>query len=275
MKSRVAGGAAANTLGATGKTDGTSRMLVNAATLPVDPAQEWIQSTYDRTAQNYRAQDEEHICGRDYHYLSRTLREVTRSFDREIRVLDLGCGTGRYFHCIENAQELVGLDISQQMLDAARDPVRADEVTARKVTLVQGDLFSAEYPAGNFDFIYCVGVFGNGCAINARTCAKIMGWLAPDGACFFDATDVSCLPARLKIRKRVAAAVYSRLPRAAKSWWMKRAGWPPFFGVDINAVRRELQRGGFEIEWITSRRSQLPMGSGFKLEVLCSKRANR
>src|ERR1043165_7159053 len=119
---------------------------MNAAMMPVDPAHEWLQSTYDRTAQDYRAQDEEHICGRDYNHWSRVLREVSASFDREIRVLDLGCGTGRYFHCVENARELVGLDISQQMLDAARNPVRSDDVSARKVTLVQGDLFSAQFP---------------------------------------------------------------------------------------------------------------------------------
>ena len=104
---------------------------VNAATMLADPAQEWLQSTYDRTAHDYRAQDEEHICGHDYNHLSRLLREITSAFDREIRVLDLGCGTGRYFHCVENARELVGLDLSQQMLDAARNPVRGDEVSAR------------------------------------------------------------------------------------------------------------------------------------------------
>jgi len=245
--------------------------LVNTAALPVDPAHEWIQSTYDRTAQKYRAQDEEHVCGSDYQRLSRALREVTASFDRRIRVLDLGCGTGRYFHCVENAKELVGLDISRQMLDAARNPVRGEEVTARDVRLVQGDLLSVKFAPGHFDFIYCLGVFGNGCGVEARTCAKIWDWLAAGGSWMFDATDVSCLPARMKIRKRVAAELYSRLPRSAKSWWMKRAGWPPFFGADLNAVRRTLQHAGFEIEWITSRRSQLPNGTGYKLEVLCRK----
>jgi SAM-dependent methyltransferase len=246
-------------------------MLVNTTALPVDPAHEWIQSTYDRTAQKYRAQDDEHICGSDYQRLSQALREVTSSFDREIRVLDLGCGTGRYFHCVQNARELVGLDISQQMLDAARNPVRGDEVSAGKVTLVQGDLFSANFPPAHFDFIYCLGVFGNGCGVDARSCARIKEWLSPGGMLMFDATDISCFPVRVKIRKRVAAALYSRLPRSAKSWWMRRAGWPPFFGADLNSVRRTLRRGGFEIEWITSQRSQLPNGAGFKLEVLCRK----
>jgi ubiquinone/menaquinone biosynthesis C-methylase UbiE len=248
-------------------------LRTESTTLPVDPAHEWLQNTYDRTAQDYRAQDEEHIGGRDYHHLSRVLREITSSFDREIRVLDLGCGTGRYFHCVENARELVGLDISQQMLDAARNPVRAEEMTAREVKLVQGDLLSAKFPDAHFDFIYCLGVFGNGCAINAATCARIWAWLAPGGMWLFDTTDVSFLPRPMRIRKKVAAEVYSALPRAAKNAWVKRSGWPPFFGSDLNSLRVNLQKAGFEIEWITSRRSQLPAGTGFKLEVLARKPA--
>src|SRR3569832_980308 len=131
MTSLVAGQLAANTFWPARKRTmaGIDQALsVDMAGLPVDPAHAWLQQTYDRTAQNYRAQDEEHICGRDYHHVSKILRDVSGSFDREIQVLDMGCGTGRYFHAIKNARELIGLDISQQMLDAARHPVRGDEV---------------------------------------------------------------------------------------------------------------------------------------------------
>jgi SAM-dependent methyltransferase len=243
----------------------------NVAGLSIDPAHAWLQRIYDRTAQNYRAQDEEHVSGHDYRHVSKILRHVSGSFDREIRALDLGCGTGRYFHCVQNARELVGLDISQQMLDAARNPVRGQEISARKVTLKQGDLFSGEFPEGHFDLIYCVGVFGNGCAITARACAQIWRWLARGGVWFFDATDVSFLPWRAKIKKNIAARIYSALPRFAKNAWVKRSGWPPFFGNDLNGVRARLQNAGFIIDWITSRRSQLPAGAGYKLEVLCRK----
>ena len=36
-----------------------------------------------------------------------------------LRVLDLGCGTGRYFHCLNNISCLVGIDISPDMLEVA------------------------------------------------------------------------------------------------------------------------------------------------------------
>ena len=241
------------------------------AHLPVDPAHAWLQRTYDRTAGDYRAQDEEHISGHDYHHLSRILQDVSSAFGHEIRALDLGCGTGRYFHCVRNARELVGLDISQQMLDAAQHPVRAEDVTAREVTLTQGDLFSAKFPDGYFNLVYCLGVFGNGCAITARACEQIWKWLARGGLWFFDATDVSYLPRRARLKKNIAARMYSVLPTFAKNAWVKRTGWPPFFGNDLCGVRARLQKAGFIIEWITSRRSQLPAGAGYKLEVLCRK----
>lgn len=242
-----------------------------AATVAVDPAHEWLQETYDRTALDYRSQDEEHISGADYQHVSKILRDVSGSFDRDIRVLDLGCGTGRYFHCIQNARELVGLDISQQMLDAARNPVRGHEVTARELTLVQGDLFSVKFADGYFDFIYCMGVFGNGCGITPRACAQIHRWLAPGGAWYFDATDTSLLPRSSRVKKDLAAQVYAALPRTAKSAWVKKKGWPPFFGNDVNSVRRRLHRAGLIVEWITSRRSILPAGIGYKLETLARK----
>jgi SAM-dependent methyltransferase len=166
---------------------------------------------------------------------------------------------------------LVGLDISQQMLDAARDPVRADEVTAREVKLVQGDLFSADFPDGYFDFIYCLGVFGNGCALSPQACARVWKWLAAGAIWLFDATDVSALPLATKLRKNLAAQIYSALPRSARQAWVKRNGWPPFFGCSVESLRRRLERAGLVVEWVMSRRSQLTQGEGYKLEALCRK----
>jgi ubiquinone/menaquinone biosynthesis C-methylase UbiE len=245
-----------------------------ARPMAINPAHEWLQRTYDRTARDYRAQDEEHICGRDYEQIAKTLKDICASFDREIRVLDLGCGTGRYFHCVQNARELVGLDISQQMLNTARNPVLAEVITARKITLIQGELFSANFRDAEFDLIYCLGVFGNGCGITKAACAQIRRWLAPHGAWFFDAIDTSVWPLRVRLRKNIAARIYSTLPKAAQSAWVRRKGWPPFFGNDINRVRARLLKANLVTEWITSRRSYLPQGLGYKLEALCRRPAD-
>src|SRR4051812_26962495 len=116
---------------------GANQTTMTAAEIfPTDPAHQWLQRVYDQTAGKYRTQDEEHVSGSDYQHVSKILRQISSSFGRDIRALDLGCGTGRYFHCVQNAAELIGLDISQEMLEAARAPVCADQVTAREIKLV-------------------------------------------------------------------------------------------------------------------------------------------
>lgn len=237
----------------------------------IDPAHLRLRNIYDETAQKYRQQDEEHISGADYKHLSRLLKDVSMSFSRQIDVMDLGCGTGRYFHCLANVRRLVGLDISQEMLDAAKTPVKRNQVTAGEIVLIQGDLFSANLPPQSFDLIYCLGVFGNGCEASKEVCAKIYDCLKPGGIWFFDATDVSGLPLRFRFRKWLVSRVYALLPRRLKQIWLNRSGWPPFFGHNAEKVRATLTSQGFCIESIASRRSRLPSGDGYKLETLCRK----
>lgn len=237
----------------------------------IDPAHLRLRNIYDETAQKYRQQDEEHISGDDYKHLSRLLKEVSMSFGRQIDVLDLGCGTGRYFHCLTNVRRLVGLDISQEMLEAAKTPVKRSQVTAGEIALIHGDLFSANLPRESFDFIYCLGVFGNGCEASKEVCAKIYECLKPGGLWLFDATDVWGMPLRFRLRKGLVSRIYSLFPRRLKQVWLNRSGWPPFFGHNAEMVRATLVARGFRIETIASRRSRLPTGDGYKLETLCRK----
>ena len=237
----------------------------------IDPAHLRLRNIYNETAEKYRQQDEEHISGDDYKHLSRLLHQTCMSFGRQIDVLDLGCGTGRYFHCLINVRRLIGLDISQEMLDAAKRPVKWNQVTASEIVLMQGDLFSANLPPNSFDFIYCLGVFGNGCEASREVCAKIYDCLRPGGLWFFDATDVWGMPRGFRLRKWLVSRIYTLLPRTLKQLWLNRSGWPPFFGHNTENVKATLTSQGFRIELITTRRSRLPKGDGYKLETLCRK----
>ena len=70
------------------------------------------------------------------------------------RVLDAGCGGGRYVRLVGQAgAEVVGMDLSDAV-SAAR------EVTADlpNVSLLRGDLLRVPLRAGRFDFIYSLGV---------------------------------------------------------------------------------------------------------------------
>ena len=53
-------------------------------------------------------------------------------FDQPIDVLDLGCGTGRYFWGLRNVNTLTGLDASEPMLAEAAHPTRAADISARQ-----------------------------------------------------------------------------------------------------------------------------------------------
>ncbi|MFO8060702.1 MAG: class I SAM-dependent methyltransferase [Bacillota bacterium] len=82
------------------------------------------------------------------------------------RVLDLGCGAGR--HCIELASrgiEVVGVDISQFMLDVAVARAQRSQVLER-VSFVRGDLNRigeiGDSDRGGFDVAICIGESGFG-----------------------------------------------------------------------------------------------------------------
>src|SRR5215204_5930815 len=71
----------------------------------------------------YRKSDEPEAETRYYKELSVRLRGFAESFGRRIGVIDFGCGTGRYFHAMESADNLYGIDLSEHMLEQARSPV--------------------------------------------------------------------------------------------------------------------------------------------------------
>src|SRR5688572_7280571 len=97
---------------------------------------ESLKSSYNDIAQRYRSDDDIEIQTSNHQHFRNILTDLSLSFARPIRVLDLGCGTGRYFHCIQNAEELVGVDISDAMLELARNPVMREAITAKSIQLL-------------------------------------------------------------------------------------------------------------------------------------------
>lgn len=70
------------------------------------------------------------------------------------RVLDVGCGAGRFAEvALAAGASVVALDYSSAV-DACRQNLGANS----KLDLVQGDVFSLPFKPGHFDFVYCFGV---------------------------------------------------------------------------------------------------------------------
>lgn len=100
---------------------------------------------------------------------------------RDFRVLDAGCGTGRYFHLVPDADLYVGQDFSCAMLRQARSPYRA-EVLRFTPCLVAGDLLRPAFREAVFDLAFSIGVFGQELPLSADTLLVLLRLLRPGGS---------------------------------------------------------------------------------------------
>src|SRR5262245_35660420 len=124
--------------------------------------EERIKAGYREVTAQYRLDDEVEVQSENHHRLSETLKHLCHSFPYPITALDVGCGTGRYFHCLENVTHLTGIDISEQMLAAAANPVRQQEITITETVLIRGNAYLVPFPPNSFELIYSLGMFGHG-----------------------------------------------------------------------------------------------------------------
>src|ERR1044071_2412468 len=105
-----------------------------------------LKAAYRDASSSYRHDDEIAVATENHQRLNAQLRSVCESFPHPIDVLDVGCGTGRYFYCLANVRELTGVDITDEMLEAARNPVRAEQISARTIRLLRANVYFAEFP---------------------------------------------------------------------------------------------------------------------------------
>jgi SAM-dependent methyltransferase len=231
-----------------------------------------IEAEYRGITAQYRRDDEIEVESDNHRRLCRTLGGICRSFSHRISALDVGCGTGRFFHCLENVGRLVGIDVCEEMLIAAQHPVREELVTVDNVELVRGNIYLHSFAPGSFDFIYSLGMFGHGCPVSVEVCDRFYEWLAPGGKLFFNVVDLAGLPLWYQARRRLRWAVYPLLPRALREMLDKRELRAPFFGLTQHQLKQVLRKtrfaGHFEI------RSQVctsPLWSGRHLECLAHK----
>jgi SAM-dependent methyltransferase len=133
-------------------------------------------SVFDETgARHYRDVDQRMLQSASHRHYCKILRELTAGFERRISVLDAGCGSGRFFHCLRNVRHLLGIDVSPHMLDQARNPVSG--------------ACRLELPPQSFGLIYSIGVLGEYSPLNAATLSSLFRLLEPGGKLFVTAVD--------------------------------------------------------------------------------------
>jgi len=170
-------------------------------------------AVYNRTrAAHYRAGDDLQVHTDHHRHICEKLSSITASFKREISVLDIGCGSGRYFHCIRNARRLLGIDISPHMLEQAKNPVFKDQIRIESIELRCADIFDARLEPRSFDVAYSIGVLGEYSPLNAAVCSVVYDALTEDGVFFFTVVDRRSKDSRKGLKRRIAEAAYVFAP---------------------------------------------------------------
>jgi SAM-dependent methyltransferase len=165
-------------------------------------------------AQRYRDRDNELEALDSNRDLLEWLGGACDRFDHAIDVLDLGCGTGRYFWGLRNLSALTGIDASGPMLDAARRPIHAERLAGVPITLVQGDLLSYGFAPGSFDLVYSIGVLAEHVPLDRTFIERVHGWLKPGGRFVFTTVHPESPSVPRTLPRRLASIVVSALPAA-------------------------------------------------------------
>ena len=161
-------------------------------------------------ATGYRESDDEGLGGPTHTELGDLLTEVSASFGRPIDVLDLGCGTGRYWHHLRNLKSLTGVDVSPDMLRLAQHPVREDAI-AVPIKLLCVNLTEISFPDDTFDLVYAIGVLGRLMPLDGFIVSKVWRMLKPGGTFVVSTTD-RLSPRSSSWKRRAAEILLPFLP---------------------------------------------------------------
>lgn len=200
-------------------------------------------------ATKYREADEQIRGSALLVRFSQWLQEICESFGRDIAVLDLGCGTGRYFHALRHVRELVGIDVSGPMLEHARRRADDADVAVGHITTVQGDFLSHTFEPGQFDFIYSIGVLAEHSPFDRAIAQRVHEWLAPAGVFAF-------------------TAVHPMSFSVPRTWQRRLGEWllPVSVGRLRRSLRERLMAGGLYADelWL----HEVLTASGFSVESM-------
>jgi SAM-dependent methyltransferase len=158
----------------------------------------------DSHAAEYRDHDDRIRTGRTITALAGSLRAICGRFDHPIDVLELGCGTGRYFHTLHNVRRLVGIDVSRAMLERARTPSGDVALRPEQITLIEGDFLQHDFADGEFEFVYSIGVLAEQTPFDDVLAGRVRRWLRPGGRFAFTAVSLRSWSLRRTFKRHAA-----------------------------------------------------------------------
>lgn len=236
-----------------------------------EAVEETIKAGYRAVSSQYRQDDEVEVTTANHHRICATLQRICVSFPHPIKTLDVGCGTGRYFHCLTNVEELVGMDISEDMLHSAETPVRGELISVKKIRRVRGNIYLSSFEPESFHFIYSLGMFGNGCPVTVELCNKFYDWLVPGGKVFFNTVDFAGLPLWYRARRLARQFVYPMLSRRLQCVLDERESRHPSFSMNQGELEDLIRRTEFRVFQVNSHVCESPLWNGRHLECIASK----
>ena len=238
---------------------------------PTQRRQDDLQDTYRKAAAEYRRDDEIEVRTDHHCWIWKTLADLSSLFEREISVLDAGCGTGRHFHCLKNVKKLVGLDLSPEMLLAARAPIRAELISVKEIEFVCGDVHQVTFSPRRFDLIYSLGMFGYGCELTVEVINRFYDWLLPDGILLIDVSDSAGVLRSVRFRAALRRFAYPILPVVAQKRIDQRRQGIPFSPLSQKELARQLRQSAFPDWEIYRRPYHSPCWSAGKLECVAAR----
>lgn len=232
-------------------------------------AEENVKQLYDQSySKNYRSSDERAVKTKNHAHVCNILNSLAASFDYQISILDVGCGSGRHFHCLTNARSLTGIDVSPFMIEEAKNPVLQNEVSVKDIELICGNIFDADLPECTFDFAYSSGVLGEHAPMDLAVCEKIFRLLRNNGLFFFTVVDKTSKTMNKTLKRRAVEFVYPILPSSLKRVIDKRF---QSFYMSREELDRLMAESSFQEYKIDRHISMAPNWKGAHFECVAHK----
>jgi|GEM_PF-4779181 len=102
-----------------------------------------------------------------------------------IDVMDLGCGSGRYFHLFTDCGLYLAIDPSGPALREALKPAFDGLYGKERVEFLEGDISHPDLDSKRFDLIHCVGVYGQLVVFDRSVVRRACSLLSKKGVAMF------------------------------------------------------------------------------------------